>query len=291
MRRFIAWTLSGLAATAATPEDRAIAFLAREVPAWRRENNCFSCHNNGDGARALYAARRLGRQVDEGVLRETTMWLTAPADWKNNRGDPRFSDKQLARLQFAAAAAEAGLASLREAAKLIVADQRSDGSWQIGAEGSAGSPATYGPALATAMAIRILERADAAGFRTQIQKARGWLKRLQIRSVPDAAAVLFAFPANDGGDAFLRRAQASDGGWGPAAGAPPEPFDTALALLALRENPEAGKLVARGRAWLTKTQLESGGWPETTRPAGGQSYAQHVSTAAWVTVALLETGR
>ena len=37
-------------------EDRALAYLIREVPAWSREHKCFSCHNNGDAARALYTA-------------------------------------------------------------------------------------------------------------------------------------------------------------------------------------------------------------------------------------------
>ncbi|MFN0122677.1 MAG: hypothetical protein ACKV2V_19440, partial [Blastocatellia bacterium] len=36
--------------------SRAVAFLAREVPAWPARNSCFSCHNNGDAARALYVA-------------------------------------------------------------------------------------------------------------------------------------------------------------------------------------------------------------------------------------------
>ncbi|MEX0713581.1 MAG: hypothetical protein WD278_14585 [Pirellulales bacterium] len=36
-------------------------------------------------------------------------------------------------------------------------------------------------------------------------------------------------------------------------------------------------------------QLEDGSWPETTRPAGGQSYAQRISTTAWATIALLAT--
>ncbi len=34
-----------------SPEARAVAFLAREVPRWSRENHCYSCHNNGDAAR------------------------------------------------------------------------------------------------------------------------------------------------------------------------------------------------------------------------------------------------
>jgi hypothetical protein len=50
----------GPAAGPATPEARAMGFLAVEVPRWSRENRCFSCHNNGDAARALYQASRVG---------------------------------------------------------------------------------------------------------------------------------------------------------------------------------------------------------------------------------------
>ena len=27
-----------------TPEERAVAYLGREVPRWQRENHCYSCH-------------------------------------------------------------------------------------------------------------------------------------------------------------------------------------------------------------------------------------------------------
>ena len=40
-----------------TAEAHAIGFLAAEVPKWKRDNGCYSCHNNGDAARALCAAR------------------------------------------------------------------------------------------------------------------------------------------------------------------------------------------------------------------------------------------
>ena len=35
-------------------------------------------------------------------------------------------------------------------------------------------------------------------------------------------------------------------------------------------------------------QEPDGGWVETTRPSGNQSYAQRVSTSGWATLALLE---
>jgi Prenyltransferase and squalene oxidase repeat. len=82
---------------------------------------------------------------------------------------------------------------------------------------------------------------------------------------------------------MILRAQSSDGGWGPNPMAASEPFDTAVVLLALRD----AKAVARGRAFLIARQRPDGGWPETTRPAGAQSYAQHISTTAWAALALL----
>jgi hypothetical protein len=134
-----------------SPESRAIAYLADEVSLWSRENHCFSCHNNGDGARALYTARRLSYAVPESSLAETTQWLTRPLEWDENRGQPGFSDKQLARIQFAASlveAFEAGLIEDREilvqAAESLLPYQRGDGSWQVDVEAIVGSPVTPG---------------------------------------------------------------------------------------------------------------------------------------------------
>src|SRR5437016_8664194 len=100
--------LSGVASLGAdTPEDRALAYLARELPRWSAENHCFSCHNNGDAARALYAAVRLGRAVPPGATLDTDRWLARPEGWDKNGGDGPISDKALARVQFTAALASA----------------------------------------------------------------------------------------------------------------------------------------------------------------------------------------
>ncbi|MBL0159942.1 MAG: hypothetical protein IPP47_23060 [Bryobacterales bacterium] len=68
-------------------------------------------------------------------------------------------------------------------------------------------------------------------------------------------------------------------GWGEYPGTPAQVFDTAVAVIALRGD-------ARGRAWLLARQQPEGGWAETTRPPGSQSYAQHISTTAWALMAL-----
>ena len=83
-----------------TPEAKAVAFLTREVPRWSRENHCYSCHNNGDAARALYQAVRRVTASPAEALADTTRWLIRPAGWDHNGGDGPFSDKRLARVVF-----------------------------------------------------------------------------------------------------------------------------------------------------------------------------------------------
>jgi len=311
---------SGLAA-----EQRAVAYLSREVPNWPRENNCFSCHNNGDAARALYVARAMSHAVPAEALADTTAWLLQPLAWNEAKGDPGFSDLKLARIQFAAALAEAvqtGAIRDREAlitaAERLLEDQERDGSWDVDVPGVVGSPATYGDVLGTYMARRTLAAAGAARFGEAIGRADAWFLTTKPAATVDVAAVALALtdrlagagplPAPDDSIntarsklreivARMEESQSSDGGWGPYPKSPSEPFDTAVALLALKACGDLGsagaktieRLVAEGREYLIRVQLPAGGWPETTRPSGFQSYAQHISTSGWATLALLKT--
>lgn len=306
-------------------EQRAVAYLSQEVPNWPRQNNCFSCHNNGDAARALYVARAMSHPVPAEALADTTAWLLQPLAWNEAKGDPGFSDLKLARIQFAAALAEAvQTGAIRDrdvlvtAAERLLEDQQQDGSWDVDVPGVVGSPATYGDALGTYMARRTLATAGAARFGEAITRADAWFLTTKPAATVDLAAVALALaerldsaeqlPApDDAGNAAraklretvgrILESQSSDGGWGPYPKSPSEPFDTAVALLALKAARDLGaedsktieRLVAQGRAYLVRVQLPAGGWPETTRPSGLQSYAQHISTSGWATLALLKT--
>jgi hypothetical protein len=287
-------------------EQAALDYLAQEVPLWKTGNGCYSCHNNGDGARVLYVAQHMGLKMPDRALLDTTRWLVRPQDWDDNRGEPEFSDKKLARIQFAAAleaAVRAGFASrkvLVKAAQSLLPYQETDGSWKIDAGGSVGSPTTYGAAVATYLAGRVLKSAREPAFDAGIERARRWFERTEPKNVPAASATLLALAdastgvggaeREAGAVTLITKAQNSDGGWGPYRNSPSEPFDTALALLALDSLPATqGERIERGRRFLIGVQLPAGGWPETTRPSGSQSYAQHISTTAWATLALLET--
>jgi hypothetical protein len=289
-----------------SPEGKALTYLAAEVPRWSADHKCYSCHNNGDAARALYSAIRLGRKIPDEATFDTDRWLAGPEGWDKNGGDGPFSDKALARLQFASAlasAVEAGRikdrAPLLRAANRLVDDQAEDGSWKVDENDQVGSPATYGRRLATWSARETLRIADASRLRPRIDRADAWLRRQPVESVMDASTALLARTSDDSPDGLARRdaalnllnrGQTRDGGWGPFARSPAEAFDTALALLALdryRDRPGVPSMIEKGRAYLVETQREDGSWVETTRPTGAESYAQRLSTSGWATQALL----
>jgi squalene cyclase len=270
----------------------ALAFLSREVPRWSRENHCYSCHNNGDAARALYLARQRGYAVPPEALADTTAWLLAPANWDEIHGAPAASDKKLGRIQFAAALTDAfrtgavrEQGALRTAAEWLVRFQDADGSWRVDTGGLPGAPATYGTALATYMARRTLETAGRERFAPATRRATRWLATAKPESILDAAALLLASPGRADCRQLLLDSQTSDGGWGVQPRMPAEAFDTAMVLLALHGQ---GPATDRGRKFLVKFQDSEGAWPETTRPSGGQSYAERISTTGWVVYALLE---
>jgi hypothetical protein len=287
--------------TSASAESRAVAFLSKEVPAWHAEHRCYSCHNNGDAARALVQAARAGFDT-AAPLADTLAFLSLPPDWEKNSRGGGLDDTALARIQFAGAltaAVEAKLVArdaLAPAAKLVASDQKPNGSWQLDPSNSLGSPTTYGTALATWAARRALLAADATVYGAQIDRAAAWMRALEPRDTPDLAAVILTFPAGreaDRAERALLDLQGPDGGWGPFASVRSEPFDTAIAVLALRARaptPARRAAIARGTDYLRASIGDDGSWVETTRPAGQRSYAQRLSTTGWALLALLGGG-
>ena len=287
-----------------TVEARAVAFLSAEVPRWHAENGCYSCHNNGDAVRALVAASARGMDV-AAPLSDTLTFLADPARWAENSRGGEFDDQALARIQFAGAlvdAVAAGLAApdaLPAAARLVASDQQPDGSWRLDDSNSVGSPATYGTALATWSARRTLVASGLEELRPAIARADAWIRTQTPQVLPDlAAALLMLAAATDTAGIALRadalaavlRNQNGSGGWGPYPTVRPEPFDTALAVLALDRQaptPATAAAIERGLTWLRESALPDGTWLETTRPAGQRSYAQLISTTGWATTALL----
>jgi hypothetical protein len=297
-----------LAVPAVAPEERAIAYLEREVPAWSTTNKCFSCHNNGTGARALFAAAHSGFAVSEKATANTIHWLSQPAGWDHNGGDQPYNDKRLARLQFTLAlleATEAGIIRdrkpLQEAVEAIVKNDLEVALRSSVPDGIPGSPTTFGSSLFTAELRGLLFRTDFSRYREEIRRADERLRNVPIKTVLDASAVLLGLGKSDDPAAsrqrsislaLLRKGELKGGGWGAYTHSSPEAFDTALAVLSLSQQPRTDEIrayIQRGRAYLLQTQSDDGSWPETTRPAREISYAEHIATTGWATRALLAT--
>ncbi len=293
---------------------RGVGYLTKEVPKWKAEHPCYSCHNNGDAARALLVAGAKGYDIGAS-LDDTLAFLKQPAKWDQNKAPDGFDDKKLARVQFASALAvaerhgKAASTDVDAAAKLLIADQAADGSWTLDQSQSIASPATYGPIIATWSARTTLISSGIQPDNVYIVQADRWLRSLAPENVIDAAGTVLGLElASDVMAENLRRnclsiirnGQSPEGGWGPYVTAKPQVFDTAIAVLALSQlaveprlarstyRPEELKeAIAKGKAYLASQQRADGSWPETTRPADQESYAQRISTTGWAMLALL----
>jgi hypothetical protein len=293
---------------------KGVDYLKVEVPKWKQEHPCYSCHNNGDATRALLVAGAKGYDIGTS-LDDTLTFLKQPSQWDQNKAPSGFDDKQLARIQFASALAvaerygKAASTDLEAAAKLLVFDQKPDGSWQLDNAQSLGSPATYGTIIATWSARTTLIASGMQPDNFTIVQADRWIRGLTPENVLDASATILALELSSDVMAenlrrsclsILREGQSPTGGWGPYVTAAPQVFDTAVAVLALstlQAEPrlarsayrveELTEAIANGRKYIASQQRPDGSWPETTRPANQESYAQRISTTGWALLALL----
>lgn len=299
-----------------TPEARAVAYLAKHLASWKGQQGCASCHHTGEAARALLAAANRGYDVQD-VLAETRAFLANPASWAANRS--HGDDEPLMRLQFAAALAVADERALTpspalvEAARIILADQRSDGSWTPDASDPPASPLTWGTAIATWLARSTLIASGREPDDFAVAQIDRWLRTVEVDTVPDAAGVLLGLGTTSDVMAdrqrakylnLLRFAQRDSGGWGALPNAEySTAFDTAVVLLALQQlvpdlrlarstyrAEELRDAITRGRTFLVEMQRTDGSWPETMRGSGA-SEAQRLATTAWALMALLEGPR
>jgi len=294
---------------------KGVDYLKVEVPKWKAEHPCYSCHNNGDATRALLVAASKGFDIGTS-LDDTLAFLKQPSTWDQNKAPSGFDDKTLAKIQFASALAvaerhgKASAADLEAAAKLLVAEQKPDGSWQLDSSQSLGSPATYGTIIATWSARSSLIASGMQPDNFTIVQADRWIRGLTPENVLDASATILALELSSDVMAenlrrsclsMLRNGQAPTGGWGPYVTAAPQVFDTAMAVLALSSLDAEPRLarsayrveelqetIANGRKYIVSQQKADGSWPETTRPANQESYAQRISTSGWAMLALMQ---
>lgn len=288
-------------ATAVDKADPNVVAIARGVDYLKKE---LPKSGNGDAARALLVAGARGYDLGT-ALDETLSLLKQPSKW-----EPRARIPLAGALAVAERNGKAASTDLQPAAKLLVADQKADGSWTLDDSQSIGSAVTYGPILATWSARSSLIASGIQPDSFNIVQADRWIRGLQPESVIDAASTVLALELSSDVMAenlrrtclsILRTGQSADtGGWGPSATAAPQVFDTALAVLALSSLEVEPRLarsayrveelkaaIANGKKYLVSQQRPDGSWLETTRPANQESYAQRISTTAWAMLAMM----
>jgi hypothetical protein len=84
------------------PKPKPLPFLPKKFRLGRKTTVVFHVTTTAVW-RALYAATRKGLSLPGNSFAATNNWLSNPAGWKQNKGDPGFSDKRLANIQFASA--------------------------------------------------------------------------------------------------------------------------------------------------------------------------------------------
>ncbi|MEO8678701.1 MAG: prenyltransferase/squalene oxidase repeat-containing protein [Vicinamibacterales bacterium] len=247
---------------------KGVAYLRREAP---------KSNHNPDAARALLVAGARGHDIGNS-LDDTLAFLQDPSKWA-----PAARVDNAAALAAATRAGKAPDTALATAAKLLLDDQKADGS--------------FGATTATWSARATLIESGKLPDDFVIVQIDKWFLGLEPGSIVDASAAILALDqtSNVMADglrakclALVREAQLPGGGWGPTAGDAPQVFDTALAVLALATldieprlaratyRPEELKAaIAGGRAWLVSKQRADGSWPDT------------LSTTGWAILALL----
>lgn len=259
---------------------RGVGYLVKEAPKW-----------NGDATRALLVASSKGYDIGRS-LDDTLAFLKQPAKWEQRGRIPLANALAVAERQGKAASTD-----LEAAAKLLVTDQMTDGSWQ-------------GEIITTWLARTALIASGIQPDFFSVVQADRWIRGVAPENVRDASATILALELSSDVMAenlrrtclsILRSGQSAEtGGWPAPAGATAPVFDTAIAVLALSSlevEPrlarsayrveELKEAIANGKKHLVAQQRPDGSWPETTRPANQESYAQRISTSGWALLALL----
>jgi hypothetical protein len=267
--------------------DRGLAFLVKDALAWKEKHKCASCHHAALTIWALHEAKERGHQVDEPVLAELTKWIAQSGEGKTGvprpEGIPRAHNTKAVFFALGLAAEPKPDAVSQEGFKKMLTtvkgDQIEDGCWHAWTDTR---PPMFGHSDETATAcatIALLPQA-AAGDESAVQardRALAWLRGHETTGDHQAVAmrlVLYrraGLPAADWQplDKRLLDSQHTDGGWRQTQEMASDPYATGQALYALSH---AGRgaddpAVARGVAWLVKSQLESGSWTMTSRPS------------------------
>jgi Squalene-hopene cyclase N-terminal domain len=295
--------------------DRGLGFLVKDALAWKAEHKCDSCHHAALVTWAMREAKQHGHAVDEPMLAELTKWLAESGDGKTGvprpKGIPKALNAKAVWFALALGADREPDAVTQKGLKLLVktimSDQIDNGSWASWPETR---PPIFGnsddsmTALATLALTSATAAADEEGKAAR-NKGVKWLAETKTDDDPQSVAMrLVLWKKLNRSEEELRplvrrimERQNADGGWSQAKDMASDAWATGQALYALahagiqaNEPP-----VARGHAFLIKTQRDDGSWPMTSRPItpGGKGSTSLIpitgAGSAWAVLGLVQS--
>ncbi len=292
--------------------ERGLGFLVKDALAWKNKHNCASCHHAGLVIWALQGAKQRGHTVNEPVLAELTKWVADSGDGKFRMARPTNAPKAASgRPVHFALALEAdpkldavSQKGLKLLLKTVESEQTEKGSWSTWPETR---PPIFGSSDETLTALATLALLPAAATGDKEAKAardKGveWLVETKTDDDPQSIAMRLVLwqrlgrPAQEW-EPLVRRIkerQNADGGWSQSKDMASDAWATGQALYALAH---AGikphePAIARGHAFLIKTQRDDGSWPMTSRPTkpGGKGSISLIpitgAGSAWAVIGL-----
>ena len=244
---------------------KGLGFLAKEGEAWMNSKDCNGCHHMPEMLWSHREAKLRGFEVDQAKFDEWVAW----ADEHSKDKKPGLEMLALMKLAMPDRPAP-------ELTKIILADQKPDGSWNPGGQfagmqkrGSPDAQASATRLFLLALATPDAAQAEADAART---KASAFLAKKDAPTSMESLVfrTIYARSLGKPEDADTLRAeilkqQRGDGGWSSFIGENmSDPLATGQVLYALQpsfSDPKTAEAIARAQHWLAKTQREDGSWP------------------------------
>ncbi len=254
------------------------------------KSGCVSCHAQSMTDLVVGHARDKGLPVDEKAAAERVKMLEVnyPPEPLLERMDAAGAMEQLAYPLVGLAANHYPGDRLTDGMVAnIAAQQRSDGSWHVGA--AARPPAEEGDIFRTAVCIRALKVYGPPGrgpeMAKRVAKARDWLQAAKPTTTEDRDMQLMGLYWAGASASVLKplakaivASQQPDGGWVQHEGVATDAYATGESLFALAETQQipsgaaSERKVKRGVRYLLDTQRADGSWFVASHSARIQAY-------------------
>ena len=268
--------------------QRGLTVLEKGARNYPDHHDCFACHHQTLPLAAMREARRIGLKIDEPLFGQTAeivrSYFARHADERSlGQGIPGQAFMvAYGAWSFELADMELPIELRDVMAKFVIQKQESDGRWH---PASFRPPAEQSDVMNTVLALRVLKPSGAtltfandAEWRVTAEAterlAMTWLSETPPKLQEDFVARLwslkwFGDDANQRAELVRKIVdrQQSDGGWAAEDHLSSEAYSTGLTLFALLDTGElpTSPPIARGLAYLLKTQHAEGSWFVATR--------------------------